>query len=89
MAWTINYTDAAQKELRKLDRQIARRIVSFMTERIAPLENPRSTGKALTGNVFGAFWRYRLGDYRIVCEVQDGEVSVLVVGIGNRSEVYE
>jgi mRNA interferase RelE/StbE len=89
LAWTINYTDAAQKELRKLDRQIARRIMAFMDERIATLEDPRSTGKALTGNIFGEFWRYRLGDYRIVCSVHDDELCVLVVKLGNRSEVYE
>ena len=88
MAWTIDYTETATKQLRKLDRQTARRIVDFLDERIAGQENPRSTGKALTGPTLGAFWRYRVGDHRIICDVQDGALRVLVVEIGNRREVY-
>ena len=88
MAWTIDYTETATKQLRKLDRQTARRIVDFLDERIAGQENPRSTGKALTGPLLGAFWRYRVGDHRIICDIQDGALRVLVVEIGNRREVY-
>ena len=88
MAWTIDYTETATKQLRKLDRQTARRIVDFLDERIAGQENPRSTGKALTGPTLGAFWRYRVGDHRIICDVQDGALRVLVVEIANRREVY-
>ncbi|WP_323011527.1 type II toxin-antitoxin system RelE/ParE family toxin [Castellaniella sp.] len=87
MAWTIDYADSARAQLRKLDRQVARRIVDFMDERVAPLEDPRSTGKALTGPL-GGFWRYRVGDCRVICEIQDGALRVLVVRIGNRREVY-
>lgn len=87
MAWTIEYTDTAKEQLRKLDKQAARRIVDFMDERIAALDNPRSTGKALTGPL-GNFWRYRVGDYRVICDIQDDAVRVLVVRIGNRKEVY-
>ncbi|MGS0740648.1 type II toxin-antitoxin system RelE family toxin [Glaciimonas sp. GG7] len=87
MAWTIEYTDTAKGQLRKLDKQMARRILDYMDERIAALENPRSTGKALTGPL-GGFWRYRVGDYRVICEVQDGNLCILVVQIGNRGEVY-
>ncbi len=88
MAWTISYTDTARKQLRKLDKQTARRILDYMDERIAGAQNPRDTGKALTGPMLGTFWRYRVGDYRIICEIQDGKLCVLVVGIGHRREVY-
>ena len=88
MAWTIDYTETATRRLRKLDRQMARRIVDFLDERIAGQENPRSTGKALTGPMVGAFWRYRVGDCRIICDVQDGALLILVVEIGNRRDVY-
>lgn len=88
MAWTIDYTETATRRLRKLDRQMARRIVDFLDERIAGQENPRSTGKALTGPMLGAFWRYRVGDCRIICDIQDGALRVLVIEIGNRREVY-
>ena len=88
MAWTISYTDTARKQLRKLDKQTARRLLDFMDERIAGAENPRDSGKALTGPVLGTFWRYRVGDYRIICEIQDGKLCVLVVEIGHRREVY-
>ena len=88
MAWTIEYTETARKQLRKLDKQIARRILDFMDERISGERNPRDTGKALTGNLLGAFWRYRIGDFRIICDIQDAKLCVLVVQIGNRREVY-
>jgi mRNA interferase RelE/StbE len=88
LAWTISYTDTARKELRKLDKQTARRILDFMDERVAGAENPRDTGKALTGPLLGSFWRYRVGDYRIICEIQDGKLCVLVIEIGHRREVY-
>jgi len=65
LAWTIDYTETARKQLRKLDKQMARRILDFMDERIAGQEDPRGTGKALTGPMLGAYWRYRVGEYRI------------------------
>lgn len=88
MVWTIDYTESARKQLRKLDKQIARRILDFMDERIAAQEDPRNTGKALAGPMLGAYWRYRIGDYRIICDIQDGALCVLVIEIGNRREVY-
>lgn len=88
MVWTIEYTDTAKSQLRKLDRQTARRIVDYLDERIAGLDGPRSTGKALTGPL-GGLWRYRVGDCRVICEIQDGALRVLVVKIGNRREVYK
>jgi mRNA interferase RelE/StbE len=89
LVWTIDYTESAQRQLRKLDKQVARRIVDFMDERIAPIDNPRITGKALAGAVFGSYWRYRVGDYRLICDIQDGKLCVLVIEVGNRKEVYD
>ena len=87
MAWTIDYTDTARAQLRKLDRQAARRILGYMEERVARAEDPRRTGKLLTGPL-GGLWRYRVGDCRVVCDMQDAAVRVLVVRIGNRRDVY-
>ena len=87
MAWTIDYTDTARKQLLKLDKQTARRIVDFMDARVAPVDDPRSIGKALSGPL-GGFWRYRVGDYRVICDIQDGALRVLVVAVGNRRELY-
>ena len=87
MAWTVDYTATAKKQLRKLDGLVARRIVDFMDERVAPLADPRSTGKALTGPL-GELWRYRVGDCRVICDIQDGALRVLVAQLGNRREIY-
>jgi len=88
LAWTIEYTESARKQLRKLDKPMARRIVDFMDERIATQNDPRSNGEALTGPMLGMYWRYRVGDYRIICDIEDGALRVLVIEIGNRREIY-
>ena len=87
MAWTIEYAEAAKKQLRKLDKPAARRIVDFMDERVAPSDDPRALGKALKGSL-GELWRSRVGDYRVLCDIQDGVLTVLVLQVGNRREVY-
>jgi len=87
LAWTIDYTETARKQLRKLDRQTALCIVDFMDERIATQEDPRGTGKALTGPKLGVYWRHRVGDYRIICDIQDRTLRVLVIEIGNRRDI--
>lgn len=87
MVWTINYSDRALKSLRKMDKQNARRIVDFMDLRIAVAADPRQSGKPLKGE-FGEFWRYRVGDYRILCEIRDNELVILAAIIGHRREVY-
>lgn len=87
MAWTIDYTATAEKQLRKLDPPIARPIVDYMSERIAPLDDVWIQGKALSG-AMGGYWRYRIGDYRVICSVRDASLVVLVIGIGNRRDVY-
>lgn len=87
MAWAIDYTDTAKAQLRKLDQQTARRIVDYLDERIAPLDDPRVFGKGLIGPL-GGLWRYRVGDCRVICDIQDGRLCVLVLRIGHRREVY-
>lgn len=88
MAWKIELDPAAERELDKLDPQIARRILTFLHDRVAVLDNPRSIGEALKGSKLGEFWKYRVGDYRIVSSIEDGALRILVVKIGNRREVY-
>ena len=87
MAWTIEYAETAKKQLRKLDKVTARRIVDFMDERIAPSDDPRKLGKALKGSL-DDLWRYRVGDFRVLCDIHDSVLTVLVLQIGNRREVY-
>ncbi len=87
MAWTIEYTSTAKQQLGKLDKQVARRIVDFMDQRVAAASNPRQSGKALKGTL-GGLWRYRVGDCRVICDIQDGILCVLVVRIGDRKGVY-
>ena len=87
MAWRIEFEESAKKELARMDRQAARRIVQFLRERIAPAEDPRYSGKPLKGSLAG-LWRYRIGDYRVVARIEDGRLLVLVVKISHRREVY-
>lgn len=88
MAWRIELQDGALKDLDQLDRPIVRRILSFLRERVAKLDDPRSIGEALRGSKLGEFWKYRVGDWRIVCRIEDEQVTILVVRVGNRREVY-
>lgn len=88
MAWRIDFAESAAKQLRKLDPFVARRITTFLRERVATLVDPRSIGAALRGDEFGEFWKYRLGDYRIVVQIHDREIRILIVRLGHRREVY-
>ena len=88
MAWKVELSKLAQKNLDSLDPQITRRILRFLYERVAPLENPRALGEALKGQALGAFWKYRVGDYRIIASLEDEVMRVLIVRLGNRREVY-
>ena len=88
MAWRIEFAPGAAKELGKLDGPVARRILGFLHERVAELSDPRSVGEALKGSSPGEFWKYRVGDHRIICSIEDGALKVLVVRIGHRREVY-
>ena len=89
MAWNIELDRAAERELDKLDPQKARRILIFLFETVAPLDNPRSIGDALTGAKLGSFWKYRVGDYRLISNIEDERLVILVVKVGNRREVYQ
>ena len=88
LAWQIEFDPDALKELKKLDRPVQTRLVSFLRDRLAPLEDPRTIGEALSGARLGNYWKYRVGDWRIVCDIQDGRIVVRVLRVGNRREVY-
>ncbi len=88
MAWKIEIDAKAEKELGKLDKGVAKRITKFLRERVAALDDPRSIGEALVGPRLGDRWKYRVGDYRIIADIQDDVLVVYVVKIGNRREVY-
>ena len=85
MAWIIKYTESSSKQLKKLDKQTALRVLDFMDERVAVLADPRSLGKNLKGPKMGEYWRYRVGGIRVICNISDGQSTVLVIEIGNRS----
>jgi mRNA interferase RelE/StbE len=87
LAWTVEFDGNAAKELRKLDPAIARRILAFLRERVATQGDVRSIGEALRGDALGEFWKYRLGDCRIVVRIVDRRLVVIVVRIGHRREV--
>ncbi len=89
MAWKIKFEEQAIKELAKLDKPVAQRITKFLRERVAVLDDPRSIGEALKGSKLGEFWKYRVGDYRIISSIEDGEFRILVVRVGNRRAVYK
>ncbi|MBI3553317.1 MAG: type II toxin-antitoxin system RelE/ParE family toxin [Elusimicrobia bacterium] len=88
MAWRIEFDPGAARELDKLDSQASRRILKFLSERIAPSSNPRSFGEALKGSKLGEFWKYRIGDYRIIASIEDRRLLIHIVRIGNRRDVY-
>ena len=88
MAWIIKYTESSSKQLKKLDKQTALRLLDYIDERVAVLADPRSLGKNLKGPKMGEYWRYRVGDIRVICNISDGQMTVLVIEIGNRREVY-
>lgn len=88
MAWKVELDEEVGRELAKLDPQVSRRILKFLFERVATLDDPRSIGEALKGSKLGEFWKYRVGDYRIISSIEDGTLRILVVKVGNRREVY-
>ena len=88
MAWQVEIGEAAKKDLAKMDKVVARRITSFLRERLSQLDDPRTIGEALSGSRYGDFWKYRVGDYRIIASIEDRTLRILVVKVGNRREVY-
>ena len=89
MAWKVELSEEADRQFDKLDPQIRPRILKFLYERIAKLDDPRSIGEALHGSKLGEFWKYRVGDYRLISSIQDKQVVILVLRVGHRSQVYE
>ena len=87
MAWTIEFDKRVEKDLRALGPQAGRRILAFLRQRIAPLDDPRQIGKPLTGKL-GELWRYRVGPYRIIASIEDDDFLILVVRIAHRRKVY-
>ena len=88
MASKIELSVEAERELGKLDPQHSRRIVKFLQDRVAKLDDPRSIGEALHGSHLGEFWKYRVGDYRLICKIEDQRLVVLVLRVGHRREIY-
>jgi len=88
LACTIEYDPGALRDLKNLDRQIQREILDYMDERVARAKDPRDFGKPLRASRFG-LWRYRVRDYRIICELQEKRLVVLVVAVGHRITVYD
>jgi mRNA interferase RelE/StbE len=88
LVWQIKFDNASIKDLAKLDKPIARRTLTFLRERVASLDDPRSIGDALKGSKLGELWKYRVGDYQVISSIEDGTLLILVVRIGNRKDVY-
>jgi mRNA interferase RelE/StbE len=87
LTWTVEWDDRARRELRRLDRQAQRDILRYFSERIATDQNPRRFGRALQHGLQG-LWRYRIGDYRAICHIEDDRLIVLVVAVAHRGQVY-
>ncbi len=88
MAWTIEIDPRAQRQFRKLDPTVAKRIRRFLGDRVGERDDPRQIGEALEGSELGHLWRYRVGDYRVICDIQDQRVVVLVLSVGHRGDIY-
>jgi mRNA interferase RelE/StbE len=87
LAWLVEFDQKAKRELDKLDRLARERVVRFLRDRIATDESPRRLGEALKGDK-APLWKYRIGDYRLICDIQDNRVAVLVLVVGHRRQVY-
>ena len=87
MQWKIDFTEKAVEGIKRLDKPVRERIRKFI-DRLEKMSDPRMTGEPLTGNL-SDFWKYRTGDYRIICRIHDKELIVLVVKVGHRREVYK
>jgi mRNA interferase RelE/StbE len=88
MAYAVEVLPSALRDIDQLNAQPRRRILKFLYERVAKLDDPRSIGQALKGSELGEFWKYRVGDYRLICKIEDDRVVVLVLRIGHRRDIY-
>ena len=89
MSWRVEFGASAAKELKKLGQQDARRIINFLRKRVLAAEHPRALGEPLRGPEFGRFWKYRVGHFRVIAEIEDSVLVVFVVRVGHRSQVYK
>ena len=89
MAYRIEISEDADKQLKKLDSKVRERLFRFLFERVGTLENPRSIGEALKGEKLGELWRYRVSDYRLITRIEDDTVVILVLRVGHRREIYK
>lgn len=87
MAWTVELSDFAQRQIKGLDPQTSERILDYLNDRLEGCKNPRHFGEPLRANLAG-LWRYRVGDYRVICRIEDERVVVLVLNIGHRRDIY-
>jgi mRNA interferase RelE/StbE len=88
MAWKIELSAQVDRDLAKLDPPLNKRILKFLHERVATLDNPRGMGQALQGSRLGEFWKYRVGDHRLICKIEDDRLLILVLRVGHRKEIY-
>ena len=88
MPWTVEFTDKARRQLRKLPPDVQKRLLGFLRERVEQADDPRSLASSLTGE-FSGFWRFRVGDYRLICRIEDHHLVVLVLSVGHRRLVYQ
>jgi mRNA interferase RelE/StbE len=88
MAYSVELAAGVDRELEKLDTPLRKRILKFLNDRVARLDDPRSIGQALRGSRLGEFWKYRVGDYRLICKLEDDRLLVLVLRLGHRREIY-
>ena len=88
MKYTVETTERFEKEVKRLDRYTQRMLKSWIEKNLVGCENPRAKGKGMTANRSGQ-WRYRIGDYRLICLIQDNELVILALAVGHRSDVYK
>lgn len=88
MAWRIEFLPEAERDLRKLDPADRGRVLRFLRDRLAPRDDPRGLGAPLRGPELGKYWKYRVGDCRLICQIRDARILILVVRVGHRREVY-
>jgi mRNA interferase RelE/StbE len=88
LAWSVEFTLTAEKQLKKLDKKWQTLILDYLEDDIATLDDPRSRGKALVGDKKG-IWRYRVGDYRAICKIEDDHMVIIAVALGHRKNVYD
>lgn len=87
MAWNVDFLESAKRQLKKIDKAWQGKILDYLEDEIAPLDDPRARGKALVGDKRG-LWRYRVGNYRIICDIQDGNFVIAAITIGHRKDIY-